>query len=153
MKNNLRNLAAAAALAFAAAADAQTPRFTGNGDGTVTDNLTGLIWQQNGMAQNPIAWQQQLAYCEGLTLAGRTDWRVPNVKEMASLILPERACVWDDNYFIASCSTSTASVYSYYVTSTTRVDNPAEVWVIINDGRIMTRSKTGSTYVRCVRGG
>jgi hypothetical protein len=153
MKNMLRNLLVAAALAAAGGALAQSPRFTGNGDGSVTDNLTGLVWQQNGTATQPMAWAAALAYCEGLTLAGRTDWRVPNVKEMASLILADRACVWDDNYFIASCSTSTASVYSYYVTSTTRVDLPTEAWVIVNDGRIMTRVKTGSTYVRCVRGG
>ncbi len=62
------------------------PRFYDNGDGTITDNLTGLVWQQDGDASGPRTWEQALSYCSGLDLAGHDDWRLPNRKEMLSLI-------------------------------------------------------------------
>ncbi|MDV7103389.1 DUF1566 domain-containing protein [Vibrio sp. TH_r3] len=59
--------------------------FIDNGDQTVSDNATGLIWQKSdsGMAMN---WPVALSYCENLTLANRTDWRLPNVKELQSIV-------------------------------------------------------------------
>jgi len=59
--------------------------FVDNGDGTVTDNMSGLIWQQydDGVARN---WEEALAYCEGLTFAGSSDWRLPDIKELESLV-------------------------------------------------------------------
>ena len=55
-----------------------------NGDGTTTDLLTGLIWQQgDSTASN---WESSLAYCENLALGGYADWRVPNIKELSSII-------------------------------------------------------------------
>jgi len=60
-------------------------QFRNNGDGTVTDGLTDLIWQQadDGV---PRDWPAALAYCNGLTLAGHDDWRLPNVKELQSIV-------------------------------------------------------------------
>lgn len=60
-------------------------QFSDSGNGTVTDDLTGLMWQQadDGTAR---PWQESLAYCEGLTLAGHNDWRLPNVKELQSIV-------------------------------------------------------------------
>lgn len=65
-------------------------RFTDNGDGTVTDAATGLMWVKadSGTA---MTWQNALAYAEGLTTAGHTDWRLPNVKELHSLTDYSRA--------------------------------------------------------------
>ncbi|MFW6163421.1 MAG: DUF1566 domain-containing protein, partial [Planctomycetota bacterium] len=59
--------------------------FHDNGDGTVTDRATGLTWQQadSGRGMN---WQEALAYAEGLTLAGHDDWRLPNAKELQSVV-------------------------------------------------------------------
>lgn len=56
-----------------------------NGDGTITDEATGLMWQQadDGTARN---WQDSLAYAEGLELAGYSDWRLPNTKELQSIV-------------------------------------------------------------------
>ena len=59
--------------------------YTDNGDGTVTDTSTGLMWQQAG-SSNYMDWEQALAYCEGLNLGGYTDWRLPNKKELQSLV-------------------------------------------------------------------
>jgi len=59
--------------------------FHDNGDGTITDRATGLVWQEadSGKGMN---WQEALAYAEGLTLAGHSDWRLPSVKELQSIV-------------------------------------------------------------------
>ena len=58
--------------------------FVDNGDGTITDNATDLMWAQNdsGEAMN---WEGALAYAENATYAGYNDWRLPNVKELQSI--------------------------------------------------------------------
>lgn len=56
-----------------------------NGDGSVTDHFSGLTWQQTDDGERR-DWKQALAYCEGLRLAGREDWRLPNIKELQSLV-------------------------------------------------------------------
>jgi hypothetical protein len=72
------------------------PRFTDNGDGTITDNLTGLVWLQDGDAFGVPNWYQALTIvdqfntdpndfdCTNYT-ASYTDWRLPNRKEYFSL--------------------------------------------------------------------
>jgi hypothetical protein len=70
------------------------PRFTDNSDGTVTDNLTGLVWLKNANCDGTKIWADALTYCNGLAngSCGLTDgssagdWRLPNVKELQSLI-------------------------------------------------------------------
>lgn len=59
--------------------------FTDNGDGTITDNATGLTWQQSDDG-NTYDWENALSYAENLTLGGHTDWRMPNAKELQSII-------------------------------------------------------------------
>jgi len=71
------------------------PRFTDNSDGTVTDNLTGLIWLKNADPTNgPQTWSEAIDFCNNLengdyglsdgSSAG--DWRLPNIRELFSLI-------------------------------------------------------------------
>lgn len=62
-----------------------SPRFTNNGDGTITDNLTGLMWQQAGDDSGQIDWTSALNYANTRTLGGYGDWRLPNIKELRSL--------------------------------------------------------------------
>ena len=54
------------------------PRFTDNSDGTVTDNLTDLIWLKNANAFNRRPWNQAFTYCNDLVAGGFDDWRLPN---------------------------------------------------------------------------
>ena len=56
--------------------------FTDNGDGTVTDNSNGLIWQQAEGGQHD--WEGAITYCEGLEYGGKNDWRLPDIKELRS---------------------------------------------------------------------
>jgi len=70
-------------------------RFRDNGDGTVTDACTGLMWQQRtaditgdggSTAEDGATWQDALRYCDGLTLAGHDDWRLPSTRELESIV-------------------------------------------------------------------
>lgn len=55
--------------------------FTDNGDGTVTDNVTGLTWQQIPISET-MSWEDAIEYCENLELGGYDDWRLPTAKEL-----------------------------------------------------------------------
>ena len=57
--------------------------FTDNGDGTVTDAATGLMWKQDDSGSGMI-WDDALSYCENLETAGYTDWRLPDAKLQAA---------------------------------------------------------------------
>jgi len=70
------------------------PSYTDNGDGTVTDDNTGLVWQKSPDtdgdgyidAGDKLTWNQAVAGAGTLTLGGFTDWRLPTIKELYSLI-------------------------------------------------------------------
>jgi hypothetical protein len=64
--------------------------FVDNRDGTVTDRATGLTWTRADSGKT-MDWKAALAYAEGLTLAGHDDWRLPNVKELQSIVDYSRA--------------------------------------------------------------
>jgi hypothetical protein len=61
-----------------------TPSYTNNGDGTISDNVTGLMWQKN--MGSKITFPQAITKADTLTLGGYTDWRLPTIKELYSLI-------------------------------------------------------------------
>lgn len=67
-------------------------RFVDNHDGTVTDSVTGLQWQQATADNNgdgtpdTMDWENALAYAEDLRLAGHDDWRLPNDNELTSIV-------------------------------------------------------------------
>jgi hypothetical protein len=82
---------------------ASTPasRFSDNGDGTVTDKTTGLQWKRCGEGQtwsggaclgiaDTLYWQQALQAADAASFADKSDWRLPNIKELVSII--ELAC-------------------------------------------------------------
>ena len=64
--------------------------FVDSKDGTVTDRATGLVWQKADSGKG-LDWESALAYAEGLKLAGHSDWRLPNAKELQSIVDYARA--------------------------------------------------------------
>lgn len=60
------------------------PSYTNNEDGTITDNVTGLMWQQD-MGEK-ITFEDAFTKADSLSLADHSDWRVPTLKELYSLI-------------------------------------------------------------------
>jgi hypothetical protein len=58
--------------------------YVNNKDGTITDSDSGLMWARVPAAS--MTWDAALAYAKGLAVAGHTDWRLPDVKELATLI-------------------------------------------------------------------
>ncbi len=60
-------------------------RFVDNGDGTITDHATGLTWTQTD-SQHGMNWLEALEYAESLDYAGHGDWRLPNAKELQSIV-------------------------------------------------------------------
>ncbi|MBI9059879.1 MAG: DUF1566 domain-containing protein [Labilibaculum sp.] len=91
--------------------------FADNGDETVTDNATGLMWQQvdDGNTYN---WKEALAYASNSELAGYSDWRLPNTKELQSIVDYEKTTIpaIDEAYF--TCTDGD----SWFWTSTTQGD-------------------------------
>ncbi len=122
--------------------------YTDNGDGTVTDTSTGLMWQQTGSYIS--SWEQALAYCEGLNLGGYTEWRLPTIKELRSLVdysIPYPGPTINTTYF-----PNTAA--SRYWSSTTSTYTTYYAWLVdfgYGDGRYY--DKGYAYYVRAVRGG
>ena len=123
--------------------------YTDNGDGTITDNLTQLVWQKVPNTTG-LTWEQALTYAEGLTLAGASDWRLPNIKELESLN-DESAT----NPSVNSTYFSAIGVKNYW-SSTTLLPNPSNLtsaWYWNTQFGITTYdTKTNTNYVICVRG-
>jgi hypothetical protein len=121
-----------------------------NGDGTVTDTWTGLMWQQ-GDDQNDDGgrvWEDALAYCEALDLAKHQDWRLPNYRELASLVDYSRYNPSIDPLFFECRSGG-------YWSGSTYINSPGYAWnVYFSYGyKDWPVKDHGIFYVRCVRGG
>jgi len=64
--------------------DGNSPSYTNNNDGTISDNITGLMWAQD-MGEK-MTYDEAVAFAENSTLGGYDDWRIPSIKELYSLI-------------------------------------------------------------------
>jgi hypothetical protein len=134
-----------------------TPRFTDN-NGTVKDNLTGLIWLKNANGFGSRTWATALADCAtlnsgelGLTDgSAEGDWRLPNAKELASLI--------DWGRYSPSLPSghpfTDIQPLGIYWSSSTYAENGAEAWrVHLRGGVVYPEPKTSAFFVWPVRGG
>ncbi len=65
--------------------DYGTNQFIDNGNGTITDNATGLMWMQDDNGTG-VLWKDALSYAENITYAGYSDWRLPDTKELQSIV-------------------------------------------------------------------
>ena len=132
-------------------------RFVDNGDRTVTDNCTGLMWQQDTADVNgdgrtgdghdfATSWCGALAYCENLSFAGHNDWRSPNVRELQSIVDYGRFNPVIDQVF--------GALTSFYWSSSSFAGYPYSAWGIsFGDGYVSPLDNDDLFYVRAVRSG
>jgi len=125
--------------------------FSRDSSGVVADSKSGLAWQDdysdNGGEIKKATWQDALVYCHELTLGGENDWRLPNIRELKSIV--------DDSKYNPAISSIFQNVTSYYYwSSTTRVSDSSNAWFVhFYNGYDRWYSKTNEGRVRCVRGG
>jgi len=136
-------------------------RFTDNSDGTVTDNLTGLIWlkvanYKTSSTTGSTTWALALSFCNSLhngqcgltdgSLAG--DWRLPNVKELHSLVdFGQYSPALPSGHPFTDVQTN-----SYYWSSTTTENSTTKAWNLYPvDGSVPTAIKTSGSFVWPVR--
>ena len=123
--------------------------YTDNGDGTVTDTSTGLMWQQSASTDEMI-WEDALSYCVNLKFAGYTDWRMPTIKELCSLV--EYSTTYSGLTINTTFFLNTQS-FGYW-TSTTNTSDPADAWSLnFYNGYDNYNYKDNSYFIRAVRGG
>jgi hypothetical protein len=137
-----------------------SPRFTvitSGADRVVNDELTGLMWVRSPHSltgnSNATNWAPAVAFCTNLSYAGYTDWRLPNVNELLSLLDYSRF-----NYPLPADHPFTGIQYSYYWTSTLVHSIPSSAWYVTmtygNTYFTGTDSSVGTRYwVWPVRGG
>jgi hypothetical protein len=124
--------------------------YTNNGDGTITDNATGLEWVADPTAAGvggTYSWADAITACEDLTYAGHSDWRLPNVKELQSIVDFSRVAPAIDTTYFTSESGN-------YWSSTTYADGAISAWFVnFSNGGVNGVDKTFPYFVRPVRGG
>ena len=134
-------------------------RFVDNQDGTVTDTCTGLMWQKdtadiNGDGKitpandagdsDVLSWQDSINYCESLSFAGHDDWRLPNKRELHSIVDYGRASPSIDPVF--------GAIPDAYWSSTSYKEIPCHKWYVVFSGGVQTwDGKDCYYYVRAVR--
>jgi hypothetical protein len=136
------------------------PRFTDNGDGTVTDTLTGLMWLKDAGCLKK-TWDSALQTVADLNAnPGKytcqqyskkyDDWRMPNARELESLVNfgSSNIASWlNSNGFLKALSSS-------YWSSTTFTGNSSTAWTVnMQKGNLSSLRKRSSTYLLPVRGG
>ncbi|MBF0352999.1 MAG: DUF1566 domain-containing protein [SAR324 cluster bacterium] len=121
--------------------------YTDNGNGTVTDSWTQLVWQKED-DDTTRTWEQALTYCEALVLGGQNDWRLPNIRELESLVdAATYSPAINSTYFPNTNS-------SNYWSSSSNANYSSDAWMVLFiGGSVGYGNKSGTYYVRCVRGG
>ena len=143
------------------------PRFADRGNGTVSDNLTGIMWSKDAglmKTRNPdndtdgtagdgaITWQHALDYIKRLNrenYLGHTDWRLPNVNELESLMNVEHY-----NPALPQRHPFTNVRLDYYWSSTYSADYTDQAWLVgMAGGDVLRDEKANNYYVWPVRAG
>jgi len=158
-----------------AGAPLASPRFTDNGNGTITDNATGLIWLKNANCPGTVRdWQTALDDVAQLNTDGtmnsnncgdtskggvhQNDWRLPNIRELFSLV--------HFGFFEPALSNAAGTARgsgsdpftnfqtNFYWSSTTRADNSDEAWLVVFvNGQVFYDGKSSNfNFVLAVRG-
>ncbi|WP_457592376.1 Lcl C-terminal domain-containing protein [Hydrogenimonas sp.] len=120
--------------------------------GVVTDSATGLMWQDdysdNGGAVKLATWIEAIDYCENLTLGGYSDWRLPNIRELNSIVDLSRYRPPIDPVFQITESSRR------YWSSTAETGRTSDAWYVsFSSCSRGNYDKTLVYSVRCVRSG
>ncbi len=147
-----------------------SPILVDNGDGTIADEGTGLVWEKLDAAPAGLHAQdafgnwgqafEKIAALNAASFAGHADWRLPNVRELQTLIrfgtfLPAVPAAFNADCG-GSCTVTTCSCTpsNVFWTSTSSADDPAEAWFVdFYDGFAGPTPKSGFGITRAVRGG
>ncbi len=122
---------------------------TRNLNETVTCSESKLMWQDDESAKSTYKiWSDAIKYCEDLTFAGYSDWRLPNKNELLSIV--------DRSKYDHAVNTSFRNVSSstgrYNWSSTSYARDTSEAWwMSLDDGRAFCSVKSRKLAVRCVR--
>jgi len=119
--------------------------YTDNGDGTVTDNLTGLMWQQ-AVPTTTYTWANAATYCSTtLTLASHSDWRLPSVVELTSIVDFGSSPAVNSTYFPSTPA-------SWFWSSSPLAGSSSYAWYVdFGRGYTSYYDVSSTNYVRCVR--
>jgi hypothetical protein len=136
-----------------------TADFVDHGDGTVTHKKTGLMWMKCPLGQSgpdcatgsadTYTWEQALETADGHSFAGYSDWRLPNVKELRSIV--EQRCYGP----AINLSVFPATPGSYFWSSSPNASNSGYAWHVYFDYGYddYSYSRGHALLVRLVRSG
>ncbi|MBK7468192.1 MAG: DUF1566 domain-containing protein [Saprospiraceae bacterium] len=120
-------------------------RFEVIDDDVVVDSLTGLMWQRK-ISNNPMTWENALAFSEQLSHGNYNDWRLPNIKELHSIHMVKEFMPCLDR--IAFPLADIRKLWS----STTQNNQATRAWYFDSNFGITTQeAKSTALYVLCVR--
>jgi hypothetical protein len=121
------------------------PAYQDNGNQTVTDQNSGLIWMKSDDGTGR-TWQDAAGYCAGLVFAGQSDWRLPTRVELDSIV--DYGRFYPAIHPVFSCRSS------FYWSALPYAGDPVYAWgIYFNDGGDHWLDKINKYYVRCVRAG
>ena len=141
--------------------------YTDNGDGTITDNNTGLMWAKKSddgsIHDKDNSYTRANAFAVhvaglntlngGTGFAGHTDWRLPNVKELQSIVNYQNVSPAVSSAF-NDCGNGSCTAADPYWSSTSFAVDPTNAWFVnFVGGHVIEDSKDHTFRVRAVRGG
>jgi hypothetical protein len=130
-----------------------TPRFIDNRNGTATDRLTGLTWTKDGTLYE-VQWPDALNVCNSYSVGRVTGWRLPNIRELLSLLDFERRDPMLPLGHPFKIVSGGGSAYYWSSTTSSVYDSFNDAYVVsIDYGNPRIWPKLSVGYVLCVRGG
>ena len=125
---------------------AATGRYIDNGDGTVTDTTTGLMWSRDNFGDGELNHEAAGKACAALRLAGHADWRLPTRAELLTLVDDTRHDPCIDTAAFPSCRSS------WYWTATPAAWSASAAWLVyFSYGGAYGSRRSSSAFVRAVR--
>jgi len=114
------------------------PSFTDNGNGTITDNNSGLMWQKTDSGE--MTWDNARTGATTLNLAGYTDWRLPTAQEAFAILDHERNPALNPTYFVNNAG----GTPGYFWTSDLFYGDNTKVWCTNAGGGLGPHNKTAT---------